>query len=424
MVVYTMTKKQIIRIAGIVLAAVAAVLIIVFGVFGSVTASADSSKKPINRVERGDNKIALTFDCAWDASDTDKLLDILNTAGARATFFVTGEFCDTHPDAVRKMSSAGHSVQNGSDKNIHIAGTNINDLIADTNSASKKIETITGKSPAFYRTSYGDTDDKSLTTLEGMGYTVIGHSVDSKDLDDPDPASVRDRVLKAAVSGSVILFHNDTEVTDEALGLVIKELKQKGFELVRIEDLVFTANFIIDDTGTQRYQPSVPTALPVIYSTNEALDSAFEKMRRNLTIQQIYDLSSVGRVALVDDIKSFLNESELYAVREATYEELMECYTTLVYAAEEYGAGGSYTAELSDAIPQIAAVQEQTEEPSGTDTQSAGVMPEQFAEEGDPADTNDGTDLTYYDKGVDPGPEQTQQAQAGDVRKPAELYTK
>ena len=368
MVVYTMTKKQIMKVTITVLVCLAAALIIIFAVFGSVTASAEESKKPVYRVERGDNKVALTFTCAWDASDTDTILDALSSASAKATFFVTGEFCDAHPEAVRKMSSAGHSVQNCTDKNVHIKGMNINDLIADIKSAAQKIRTLTGKEPTLFRAPYGDYDDKAITTIEGMGYIPVQWDVDSKDLDDPDAVSVRKRISDGAVSGSILLFRNDCAVTAEALPQIITELKQKGYELAKAEDVVFTSNYIIDENGVQQYRPSVSAALPIVYSEEDpALDSAFEKIRENLTIQQIYDLSSVGRVGLVDDIKAFLNESELYAVREATYEELMDCYMTLVYAAENYGCGGTYTEERYEDIPQIVAEDDSGDSDNDTD---------------------------------------------------------
>lgn len=354
MVVCTMSKRQLIRIGGIAAAVLAVILIIVFAAAGSITASADEEKMPVCRVERGDNKVALTFDCAWDASGIDALLEALKAADTRATFFVTGEFCDEHSDAVRKISSAGHSVQNGSDKNTHIAGMNVNDLIEDTNEAAKKIRSITGEQPEFYRAPYCDYDPKALTTLEGMGYRPVGASADSGDLDDPDPDSVKRRVTEKAESGSIILFHNDAPVTAEALPSVITALKQKGLELVKLGDLLYADNYYIDGNGTQKYRPAASAVLPVVYSENDpALDSAFEKLRENLTIQQIYDLSSVGRVALIDDIKEILNEEELFAMREATYEELMECYAVLVYAAEKYGAGGAYASPQYDDLPQI-----------------------------------------------------------------------
>lgn len=377
MVVCTMTKKQIMRIATAVLIALAVILTVVFAVFGSVTASADSGKKPICSVERGDNKVAITFDCAWDAPRTDDILSALSDNGAKATFFVTGEFCDTHADAVRRISTAGHSVQNGSDKNIHAAGMNVNDLIADTNAAAKKIKTVTGKAPAFYRTSYGDYDDKSLTTLEGMGYRVMLWSVDSKDLDDPDAVSVKKRIADNAVSGSVLLFHIDSDTACEALASVITALRQKGLEPVTLDELVYDKDYTVNEKGVQIHRPALIAVAPIMYSDNSALDAAFEKMRVNLTIQEIYDLSSVGRVALVDKIKSFLNDAELYAVKEATYEELKDCYGVLVYAAERYGAGGAYAETEYEAIPQIVSprpeyTEEYNDEPDITDESEEG----------------------------------------------------
>ncbi len=364
MVIYTMTRKQILRTAVIVLTAIAATLIVVFAVFGSVTASADSSRKPVMSVERGDNKLALTFNCAWDAGDTEKLLSALSEGGARATFFVTGEFCDTHPDAVRKMSADGHSVQNCTDKNTHLKGMNINDLIADIKSCSQKIKTLTGKEPTLVRAPFDDFDDKTIITLEGMGLIPVQWSADSKDLDDPDVTSVKKRVLDGACPGAIVLFHNDCPVTEEVLPSLITALKQQGMELVRAEDMVFTDSYTVDENGVQHYTPVVSTTLPVIYSdTNAALDSAFEKMRKNLTVQEIYDLSSVGKVRLIDKIKAFLNEDEVYAMREATYRELTDCYLTLVYAAEHYGAGGTYTDPRNEEIPQIIPVTEDDDAP-------------------------------------------------------------
>lgn len=371
-----MTRKQILRITAVVLAAIVAVLIIVFAITGSVTASAQAEKMPVCSVGRGDNKIALTFNCAWDASDIDALLDTLGKNDAKATFFVTGEFCGTHPDAVRKMSDGGHSVQSCTDKNIHIKGMNINDLIADAKAASQKIKALTGKEPKLYRAPFGDFDDKTLTTLEGMGLVPVQWSVDSKDLDDPDAVSIKKRVLENTGSGSILLFHNESTVNGDTLAQIITGLKQKGFETVRAEELLFSDNYVIDENGVQQYRPVISASLPIIYAeNNDALDMAFEKLRQNLTLQEIYDLSSVGRVGMIDKIKSFLNEREEYAVREATYEELMDCYLVLVYAAEHYGCGGTYTEPMYEEIPQITPPEDEEED--------IPVIPEDYNDEPD-----------------------------------------
>lgn len=181
MVVYTMTKKQVLRVITIVLLAITILAIIIFAVISSVTVSAEEKKLPIYCVDRGDNKIALTFDCAWGNSNTDELIEILKNANAKATFFVTGEFCDKYPEDVKKFHEAGHSVQNHSDKHPHVKGMNINDLIADTKECSRKIKMLTGEEPTLYRAPYGEYDDTVMTTVEGMGLKVIQWSAEVSD---------------------------------------------------------------------------------------------------------------------------------------------------------------------------------------------------------------------------------------------------
>ena len=47
---------------------------------------------PIYCVDRTDSKIAVTFDCAWNDSDIDSILDTLDAYNCKATFFVVGDW--------------------------------------------------------------------------------------------------------------------------------------------------------------------------------------------------------------------------------------------------------------------------------------------------------------------------------------------
>lgn len=51
--------------------------------------------------------------------------------------------------------------------------------------------------------------------------------------------------------GSIILMHNGAKFTPEALERVIVGLKDKGFELVPISQLIHRGEFTIDHTGRQ-----------------------------------------------------------------------------------------------------------------------------------------------------------------------------
>ena len=58
---------------------------------------------PIYSVERCDNKIALTFDCAWNDDDIDSILDTLDKYNCKATFFVVGDWAEKYSESLRKF---------------------------------------------------------------------------------------------------------------------------------------------------------------------------------------------------------------------------------------------------------------------------------------------------------------------------------
>lgn len=53
-------------------------------------------------------------------------------------------------------------------------------------------------------------------------------------------------------NGSIILFHNDAKHTPKALGTIIKGLKDKGYELVPISELIIKDNYYMDTEGRQK----------------------------------------------------------------------------------------------------------------------------------------------------------------------------
>ncbi|MGN1338985.1 MAG: polysaccharide deacetylase family protein [Oscillospiraceae bacterium] len=179
----TFTKKKVKRLTAIGLLAAATAAAGIGAIVTSVGTQAQERLLPIYSVERGDNKIALTFDVAWENSNTKELLDILDEYDAKATFFITGDWCDRYPDDVQQFAAAGHEIANHSDQHPHVEGIKVNDLIDDTREASNKLKSLTGKEPALYRAPYGEYDNSLITTVEGMGMKVIQWDVETLDTD-------------------------------------------------------------------------------------------------------------------------------------------------------------------------------------------------------------------------------------------------
>ncbi len=52
--------------------------------------------------------VCLTFDDGPDPSSTPLILDILDAAGAKATFFILGRNAEQHPALLRRIAESGH----------------------------------------------------------------------------------------------------------------------------------------------------------------------------------------------------------------------------------------------------------------------------------------------------------------------------
>lgn len=78
----------------------------------SIETSADTGKMlPIYKVKTDEKKVALTMNCAWNADDIDKILEVLKNNDVKITFFMVGDWIDKYPEAVKKINDAGQEIR-------------------------------------------------------------------------------------------------------------------------------------------------------------------------------------------------------------------------------------------------------------------------------------------------------------------------
>jgi len=60
-----------------------------------------------------------------------------------------------------------------------------------------------------------------------------------------------ERIGQKIDKGSIILMHNGTENTALSLDMIINNIKQKGYNLVTVSELIYKENYTIDNNGAQ-----------------------------------------------------------------------------------------------------------------------------------------------------------------------------
>ncbi|MBQ8941736.1 MAG: polysaccharide deacetylase family protein [Firmicutes bacterium] len=222
--------------------------------YPTVQTSAAKKMLPIYCVDtKGEKKIAVSFDAAWGADDTDTLLDILQKNNVKATFFLCGYWVDKYPDEVKKIYDSGHDIGNHSNTHPHSSQLSLEQNKENIMACHDKIKSLLGYDAFLYRPPFGEYNDTVLNAAKECGYYSVQWDVDSLDWKELGTDHEINQVLnhKHLGNGSIILFHNDAKYTPEVLDDIIKGLKEKGYEIVPISELIHKENYYMDHEGRQ-----------------------------------------------------------------------------------------------------------------------------------------------------------------------------
>lgn len=215
------------------------------------TSSGNEKLLPIYNVQTEEKKVAFTINCAWNADDIDKILEVLKQNNTKITFFMVGDWIDKFPEAVKKIYDAGHEVASHSNTHPHVNNLSYEENIEEIEKSNDKIEKITGQRTKIYRAPYGEYNNTVIKAAQDKGYYTIQWSLDTLDYTGITGDEMWDRIKDKIKAGDIILSHNGTKHTADSLDKLIKNIKQKGFEVVKVSDLIYTQNYKINNNGTQ-----------------------------------------------------------------------------------------------------------------------------------------------------------------------------
>ncbi len=234
------------------------VFLSIFGIFYAtryidIPVNTTTNKKiPVYSVDRSDNKIAITFDVAWDDTDVKEILEILDKYKIKSSFFIVGEWIDKYPSSTKLIYSRGHEILNHSDTHPYMTKLSLADIEKEILDCDAKIYKITGENLGLFRPPYGDYNEKVVNVAESINHKTIQWDVDSLDWQNLSPNDICNGVTNKTKSGSIILLHVGAKNTPEALPLLLEKLLQRNYKPIKVSELIYNKNYIIDHTGKQK----------------------------------------------------------------------------------------------------------------------------------------------------------------------------
>lgn len=205
-------------------------------------------KDTIYRVKTNEKKIAITFDDGPSPVWTPQILDELKKANIKATFFMIGHHIKKYPDIAKRVAREGHQIGNHGYAHSVLFYYTPDELEEDIKYSEYIIKEITGQTTTCFRPPKALITYREKEKIKSMGYRIVLWSLNSKDWVTFDDKYIVRYILRNIRNGDIILFHDSGGVfkteggnrseTVTTIPLLAEKLKERGFKLVTIDELL------------------------------------------------------------------------------------------------------------------------------------------------------------------------------------------
>jgi len=198
----------------------------------------------VSRGKRGEGGVALTFDDGPDPETTPRLLDLLDSHGVCATFFVTGEKAARYPEIIREILTRGHSIGNHSFSHMPLLMLKGMRTLRREVKAAQTVLGRFGIVPLAFRPPVGVTNPHLWRVLLEQGMYCVNFSCRAADLGNLRVAGLSTRVLRKVSPGDIVALHDvcpPRASVEQLLGefaSLLRGLKEKGLEIVPLARLI------------------------------------------------------------------------------------------------------------------------------------------------------------------------------------------
>jgi peptidoglycan-N-acetylglucosamine deacetylase len=185
-------------------------------------------------------EIALTFDDG-PGPYTPGVLAVLQRTHVPATFFEVGFMLQYFHASTSAIVARGDPIGDHTQLHQPMAQLSGNDQRSELLDQAAAISQYGAPFPRLFRPPYGVYNSNTLALLHKYGMLMVMWTVDSNDYLRPGAARIVKTVISGARPGAIILLHDaggDRQQTIDALPLIIRKLRARGYRLVTVPRLI------------------------------------------------------------------------------------------------------------------------------------------------------------------------------------------
>jgi peptidoglycan-N-acetylglucosamine deacetylase len=162
-------------------------------------------------------QVAITIDDGPNPAVTPAVLDILDAAHAKASFFCIGRNVELHPHLARDIIRRGHSIENHSYTHRHIFSLmGMAALRQEIMKGQDAISQATGFLPAYFRAPAGLRSPLLDPVLQDLNLKLVSWTRRGFDTRQKNPAKILSKLLCGLAAGDILLLHDGNGAASDA----------------------------------------------------------------------------------------------------------------------------------------------------------------------------------------------------------------
>ena len=181
--------------------------------------------------------VALTFDDGPHPKITEKILSILKKENVKATFFIVGKMGKRYSYLLKAINKAGCEIENHTYSHPDLTKLSIQKIEEEFLKTYNLIKKITEQDSYFFRPPGGHYNDEIINIAHKLNYRMVLWTNNTGDYKISSPNRIYLNAINKIQNKGIILLHNGRQATIDALVLIIKDLKEKGYEFLTISQL-------------------------------------------------------------------------------------------------------------------------------------------------------------------------------------------
>lgn len=184
-------------------------------------------------------EVALTFDDGPDPHYGPVIAGILKDRQVPATFFLVGTRVKQYPEVTRLLARDGFELANHTYDHQSLPALKPHEIANELRLCDRNIFEVTGQHTTLMRPPGVQYNDKVLSVAKALNYVTVSWTVGAHDYETGTTAAfIKERVLGRTAPGAIILLHQDTPATAEALPVIIDGLRAQGYKFVTVTQML------------------------------------------------------------------------------------------------------------------------------------------------------------------------------------------